>query len=125
MKAWKKFLILALLGSLSIVAAETTVDEDIAQIKNAPAQERVRLMNQFKIRLRSMNEADREAAITALRTQTMQQERVRNSQEDDQLRIRNQVEQMNQMKSLNQWKSMGQPGVQNGGSQQQVKIPMH
>jgi hypothetical protein len=134
MKLSKKIVALAILGSLTAVFAEATVDEQIEAIKNAPAQERVQLMNQFKVRLRSMNEADREQAISALRTQTQQQTRTqaqtqqqtKNMQEDSQLRQKNQVEQMNQVRTMNQWNSMGRPNSQGSGSgQNPVRIPMH
>jgi hypothetical protein len=126
MRLSKKLVALALLGSLTTVFAEATIDEQIDAIQNAPAQERVQLMNQFKIRLRSMNEADREQAISALRNRTMQQQQTKNMQEDSQLRERNQIEQMNQVRTMNQWRAMGRPDSQNGGSgQNPVKIPMH
>ncbi|MBU0632091.1 hypothetical protein KKA17_05555 [bacterium] len=126
MRLPKKLVALAILGSLTTLLAEAIIDEQIQQIQNAPAQERVQLMNQFKIRLRSMNEADREQAISALRTKTMQQQQVKNMQEDSQLRQKNQVEQMNQVRTMNQWNSMGKPNSQSGGSgQNPVKIPMH
>ena len=126
MRLSKKLAALALLGSLTAVFAEVSVDEQIEQIQKAPAQERVQLMNQFKIRLRSMNEADRQKAIAALKTKTMQQQQTKNMQSDSQIRQMNQVEQMNQVRSMNQWNSMGRPDSQNGGSgQNPVKIPMH
>jgi len=54
-----------------------SVDAEIEAIQAAPAQERVRLMNQFKRRLMQMNEAERSAAIAAMQekmqaSQTMQ-----------------------------------------------------
>lgn len=126
MRLTNKLVAIAIIGSLTAVFAEATVDEQIQEIKNAPAQERVQLMNQFKVRLRSMNEADREQAISALRTQTMQQQQTKNMQEDSQLRERNQIEQMNQVRTMNQWKAMGKPNSQSGGAgQNPVKIPMH
>lgn len=132
MRLAKKVIALAILGSLTAVFADTITDTQIEAIKNAPAKERVQLMNQFKMRLRSMNEADREAAITALQTRTMEQKQtktmkqIRTTQEDTQMQQRNQVEQMNQVRTMNQWNSMGQPNLQNSGSgQNPVRIPMH
>ena len=66
-----------LLGTLTLgMAADLTVDEQITAIQEAPAEERVQLMNQFKIRLATMNKTEREAAITQLRTQTQTRERL-------------------------------------------------
>lgn len=68
---------LMLLGTLTLgMADDLTVDAQITAIQEAPAQERVQLMNQFKIRLATMNETEREAAITQLRTQTQTRERL-------------------------------------------------
>ena len=144
MKLTNKVIALAIVGSLTAVFADVTVDQQIQEIKNAPAQERVKLMNQFKVRLRTMNEADREKAIAQLKTQTMQkegtqttqqegtqtmqQQQIRSMQSDSQMGQKNQVEQMNQLKAMRQFNSMGQPNPnnQNGGSgQNPVKIPMH
>ncbi len=118
---------LMLLGTLTAgMADDISVDDQITTIKEAPAQERVKLMNQFKLRLATMNETEREAAITQLRTQiqtrerlneqdanakaeqaktrTMTQERSRlhemqESQQMQQLQQMNQVRQMNQVQS--------------------------
>jgi len=62
---------LMLLGTLTLgMAEDITVDQQITAIQEAPAAERVQLMNQFKERLATMNAGEREAAITQLRTQT-------------------------------------------------------
>jgi hypothetical protein len=90
MKITNIALSLALIGTMSLgmaedatVSAETTtttdttttstettvsVDAQIEAIQTAPAQERVRLMNQFKERLMQMNEADRSAAIAQMQS---------------------------------------------------------
>lgn len=80
MKVLKLSATLALLGSLTLGMAEITIDEQIDAIKSAPAQERVRLMNQFKINLSTLSEAQREEAISQLRTQTQTQTRTRSSE---------------------------------------------
>jgi hypothetical protein len=88
MKFTKIALSLALIGTLSLAMAEeatteatsdtttttettttdttVSVDAEIAAIQAAPAQERVRMMNQFKKRLMQMNEAQRSEAIAAM-----------------------------------------------------------
>ena len=65
---------LMLLGTLTLgMADDITVDQQITAIQEAPAGERVQLMNQFKERLATMNKSEREAAITQLRTQMQTQ----------------------------------------------------
>ncbi|HFB53544.1 MAG TPA: hypothetical protein ENJ67_02315 [Sulfurimonas autotrophica] len=74
MKFAKITLSVALLGALTLgmadetASAETTVsvDAQIAAIQAAPAQERVQMMNEFKQRLATMNQADRMAAIAQM-----------------------------------------------------------
>ncbi len=117
-----------LLGTLTLgmaedVTTDVTVDEQITEIQNAPAQERVRLMNQFKIRLATMNEADREEAITQLRTQTQTQAHTYAGEEEgeklqtrtqDRLRVNQleQTEQMQRSQEMNQFRGsqLGQQG---------------
>ncbi|MEN4053094.1 MULTISPECIES: hypothetical protein [Sulfurimonas] len=144
---------LALIGTMSLGMAEDTtasvettttteptvsVDTQIAEIQAAPAQERVRLMNQFKQRLATMNEADRAAAIEQLqtrmqtRTQTRAQDATAQSEEATQAmtqtRTRMQTrtqehvqemqmqtnEQMMQMQNMNQNRAGNQ--FMNGGA---------
>ena len=57
---WFGFIFLQTLYALDI-------DAQITQIKNAPPQERVKLMNAFKVQLSKMNETQREKAISTLR----------------------------------------------------------
>ncbi|MDA3946608.1 MAG: hypothetical protein PF439_08020 [Helicobacteraceae bacterium] len=123
---------LMLLGTLTLgmaedVATDITVDEQITEIQNAPAQERVRLMNQFKTRLATMNEADREEAITQLRTQTQTQAHTYAGEEkgeklqtrsQDRLRVNQleQTEQMQRSQEMNQLRG-SQLGQQGGAMQ--------
>ncbi|WP_457746846.1 hypothetical protein [Sulfurimonas sp.] len=89
MKLTNIALSLALMGTLSLGMADdtattdttTSVDAQITAIQEAPAQERVKLMNQFKQKLMNMNEADRTAAIAKLQTkvQTKTQTRVQDA----------------------------------------------
>ena len=61
--------ILALVGTLTLgLAADATIDAQIEKIQNAPAQERVELMNQFKKQLMTMNQEQREEAISKMQT---------------------------------------------------------
>ncbi len=88
--------ILALVGTLTLgLAADATIDAQIEEIQNAPAQERVRLMNQFKKQLSAMNKEERGEAIakmqskmqesgemTQARVQERKRARIREAQED-------------------------------------------
>ena len=60
---------LCLVGALSLWAdgSAWNVDGEIEKIKNAPAAERREMMNRFKERLATMNEAQRREAIAKLR----------------------------------------------------------
>lgn len=107
---------LMLLGTLTLgmaedVATDITVDDQITAIQEAPAQERVRLMNQFKTRLATMNEADREAAITQLRTQTQAQTQAREKDgtaEGEQLQTRTQTQTRSRVNEMQQTQDMQQ-----------------
>jgi len=122
MKITNIALSLALIGTLSLGMAEETtvnVDAQIAEIQAAPAQERVKLMNEFKQQLANMNEADRAAAIEQLQTRMhtrMQSATAQGTTDATQTRTRMQTrtqehaqemqmqvtEQMNQMQHMNQ-----------------------
>ena len=72
MNLTKITLLVALLGALtSAMAAQTNnsnsdIDAQITKIQNAPAQERVQLMNKFKQQLANMKQADRMQAISQM-----------------------------------------------------------
>ena len=109
MKAITLSATLMLLGSLTLAMADVTVDEQITAIKNAPAQERVQLMNQFKERLATMNESEREAAIKQLRTQTQTQSRLQSGEgagEGDQLQTRTQTQERSRINQMQQTEQM-------------------
>ena len=63
------------LGSFTAVFANESIDTQIANIKGATAQERVQLMNEFKVKLAEMNAQDRADAINQLRSQVQVQKR--------------------------------------------------
>ncbi|WP_345976013.1 hypothetical protein [Sulfurimonas sp. HSL3-7] len=115
---------LMLFGTLTLamaadVTTEMTVDEQITAIKNAPAQERVRLMNQFKVRLATMNEAEREAAITQLRTQTQTQTRTATGDADgEQIQTRTMTQERSRLNEMQQTQQMQQMQQMN---QQQIR----
>lgn len=43
-----------------------SINEQIEKIQNAPAQDRVEMMNRLKLQIASMNEAEREEALKTL-----------------------------------------------------------
>ena len=116
---------LMLLGTLTLgmaedMTTEMTVDQQITAIKNAPAQERVRLMNQFKRRLATMNEAEREAAITQLRTQTQTQTRTESDDaEGEKMQTRTMTRERSRLNEMQQNQQMNQ--MQQQMNQQQMK----
>ncbi|MDH4944439.1 hypothetical protein [Sulfurimonas sp. C5] len=118
----KTLLTLALLGGLTLSFAEdpATIDKQITEIQNAPAQERVRLMNQFKLRVANMNNEDRQAAITQLqqrmRTNTAEgvnaEQEMQMQQSQEMLKIQN----MNQHRIGNQFRQQNQSSSSPAGS---------
>ena len=55
------------LGLLTLVFADTSIDAQISAIQNANPSQRVKLMNQFKRQLSTMNHEERNSAISAMR----------------------------------------------------------
>ncbi len=150
MKFAKITLSVALLGALTLGMADETastdttatattsvsVDAQIAAIQAAPAQERVQLMNQFKQKLATMNQADRMAAIQEMQ-QKMQAQAGTQMQAGQAMGANGQEmgsamkqkatehaqemqmqtnEQMTQMQNMNQRQSGNQFMNMNGGS---------
>ncbi len=69
------------LGSFTAVFANESIDTQIANIKGATAQERVQLMNEFKVKLAEMNAQDRADAINQLRSQVQVQKRTQTGEQ--------------------------------------------
>ena len=139
----------ALLGALTLGMADDTatqssntnsgIDAQITKIQNAPAQERVQLMNQFKEQLANMNVQERTDAIAQMQEkmqgqaqsnmqagQDMGEAMHKNAQDMAQnkqaetMEHMNQVQNMNQMQAGNQMKQMmnmqgGNAGNAGGG----------
>ncbi len=62
--------ILALVGTLTLgLAADATIDAQIERIQNAPAKERVKLMNEFKQHLMTMNQEQRQEAVAKMQAE--------------------------------------------------------
>ena len=106
---------LVALGALTLgFADDISVDAEIEAIQSAPAQERVRLMNEFKEKLSLMNQEDRGEAISKLqaKTQTQTQERVQEMQMNN-VRDMSQAQSMSQQQAGNQFAQ--EPGSMSGG----------
>lgn len=119
-------LVLALLGGLTLGFAEdtatedtVTIDEQITQIENAPEQERVQLMNQFKLRIQNMNQEQRDAAITQLQTRMQTRVQDRTAQQELQMQQSGEMIQtrtMNQNRVANQYRTQMPEGTMPEGS---------
>ncbi|MDD2790232.1 MAG: hypothetical protein PHU40_06130 [Sulfurimonas sp.] len=113
MKTFQVTMVTLLLGTLSFAMASDSMDAEIAQINEAPTQERVKLMNEFKLKLSTLSSEEREEAITKLqtRTQTKAQirERVRVNQAE-QTESMKRAEQMNQYQGANQMMQQNNAG---------------
>lgn len=136
--------ILALVGTLTLgLAADATIDAQIEKIQNAPAQERVQLMNEFKQQLATMNKEQRQEAVAKMQaemqaagemTKTQAQERKREhvaaaQAEATQEMNRHQNMQQNQMGNQVAHEFINAGGTiptgGNGGGNPTVKIPTH
>lgn len=123
-----------LAGTLSHLGAEETIDEQISTIQNAPAQQRVELMNRFKQKMASMNEEERIKATNRLRQQLQvkdqsatgigSQVQTRMQQQNMQQQSMNPMQPMNQMQQqrMNQMQQQNNSPMQNmqtgGGTMQ-------
>lgn len=62
----KRVLGTMVMGLVVQLSGAESIGEQIEKIQNAPAQERVELMNRLKLQIAQMNEAEREEALNAL-----------------------------------------------------------
>jgi ABC-type lipoprotein release transport system permease subunit len=128
-----------LLASATIAPAadQVSIDQQIQTIEHAPLKERFKLMNQFKMRLRHMNQEDRAQAIKALQNHTQlqhkpeqnvqnYQQNIQQTQQSMQVIQTNSQQNLSQQQAVRQWNSMGQPGkTLDGQNQTPMRIPMH
>ena len=101
------------LASMTLLSAQEplTIDQQIEAIRKAAPQERVKLMNQFKQQLASMNAEERSKSISRLRT------KIQGTQEhtaSEQMNSEAQRDQMQQNEHLQRVEQMQQ---QHGGQQ--------
>ncbi len=129
MNAKKILLSLAVMGTLTLGFADATtpvptgIDAEITAIQTAKPEDRVSLMNQFKIQLSNMNAEDRSAAIAQMQGQ------MQNHQVGD---IHEQAHEMGEMQSnmnegMNRMQNMNQQQAGNhiGQAMQEAGAQMH
>lgn len=77
----KSLFLLLILGTFMLTTADLSIDQQIENIKNAPAKKRVEMMNQFKLKMAEMNQQERSNAISKLQEKIQNQQN--NTQETD------------------------------------------
>ena len=86
MKAIVKSLsIIIALGNFTFSIAELSIDQKIENIKNAPSNERVQMMNQFKLQMAQMNQQDRVNAIHKLQDKILNQKQETSDKTDNKM----------------------------------------
>ena len=120
MKTLKTTLILLFLTVTTLFSA--TVDEQISAIVNAAPEDRVSLVNEFKVTLSTLNNDERAAAITQMRStmnvasaQIKTQERTENRlHQATQSEEMQRTQQMNQKQTVSQAMQQGHIGAASG-----------
>ena len=100
MKTIKTLLLLMLLVSSTF--ADASMDEKIQAIQNAAPEDRVELVNEFKILLSTMSENERATAITQLRSS------MSTNSEQTPIRDRSCTNQMNENQEIQKNQQMNQ-----------------
>lgn len=118
-----KHLLLLLIFSLSIVyGASLTLDDQIAQLKNADAKDRYMLMNAIKQRISTMNATDRNQAISQLRSKMSDQSHTGSpmpSRQQKQMLGSDQMQQLNQHNQRQGQMMKSNAPMTNGGNANQ------
>jgi len=112
--------VLVLMGLFTALSAgeQPSIDQQIASMHKATPQERVKLMNQFKQQLATMNAEERAKSITQLREQMQRN----NSNGHVQAKYMNGDAQRNQMQQNEQLQRMEQMQQRHGGEQYQQEM---
>ena len=114
MKTLQLLATLALLGISTLAMAEdVTVDQQITAIINATPEERVHLVNDFKVKLSTLSDEQRAAAIAQLRgsIEPSAHQNHKQTQTHMQTRQRSRMHQMEQTESMHAVGSMMQQEV--------------
>jgi ERCC4-related helicase len=131
-----KRLLLLLIISLSIVfGASLTLDEQIAQLKNADSKDRYEMMNAIKQRISTMNATERTQAINQLRSKMQNHTNTATpmpSGQQKQMLGSDQIQQMNQHNQMqsqtmkpNTQNTQNTPMTNGGNSGNGNKPPSH
>ena len=133
---------LVLLGILTLgLAADATIDAQIEAIQSAPAAEKVKLMNEFKLQLATMNKEQRQEAVAKMQAEMQAAGEMTQAKVQERKQVREaQVDATGEMvrtQHMNQ-KQMGSQAVQefinnggtmpsggNTGGSPRIKIPTH
>ena len=124
---------LVLLGTLTLgLAVDATIDAQIEEIQNAPATEKVKLMNEFKLQLSTMNKEQRQETVAKMQAEMQAAGEMTQAQVQERKQVRiDQAEATGEMvraQHMNQ-KQIGSQSVQelnnNGAGNPTVKIPTH
>jgi len=112
MKTSKAVVALLLFSSVYFTLYATNIDEQISAIINAPAEQRVELVNQFKQTVAAMSAEDRLDAINQMRssmqaTNLQTQTKVHQTQNSQNIEF---VQKMNQQSTASQAKNQGKIG---------------
>jgi len=136
--------ILVLVGTLTLcLAADATIDAQIEEIQNAPAQKRVKLMNRFKQELMTMNQEQRQEAVVKMQAEMQAAGEMTKTQVQERKKVRTREAQEDATGEVNRHQNMHEKqmgnqvahdfingggtipsGVNTGGSIT-VKIPTH
>lgn len=128
----KKIITVSLFTSVLTLsfAMDVAIDEQIEKIRNAPAQERVKLMNQFKMRLHAMNKEERSQALGRMQAKMqsggeMAQTLSRDRERVRQTQVENSADAVN-TQNMHQ-KQIGSQMAHGHAvrSSQSIKIPVH
>jgi hypothetical protein len=113
MKIFTLTVSLLLLGAFTMAMA-ASVDEQIAAIRKADSQQRVKLVNAFKTTLSTLSQEQRSAAISELRA-TMKQggSPELNAREQPQIREQNRISQTHQNGAMQRVQPSNQGGAKN------------
>ena len=120
-------LIMIFWSMTTLLYAQSTIDAQLQAIHNAPASQRVEMMNQFKQRLAQMNEQERAEVITQMRSQ-MQKQHQMQDQKNSRLEQMKHSENMQRMEQMQQRQHTQQymkeqMGTHQGGYNRQEEMP--
>ena len=121
----KRFFILLLL-CVALALGDISIDMQINNIKNAPAAERVRLMNAFKQRVSQMNSEERFSAIKSMQAKirSRTQESMQSMHEVDIGQMQEHLSQreMEGSDDISQYQNMSQQQIKNLISREKMEL---